>query len=71
MNAKRLIAVHDAIMPEGTVISPAVLEISDGIVRSVAPLLEEQAMTIWLGGTIEVKCESNGRLKAYQNNKPI
>ena len=57
-------------MPDGECLVMGVVEVVDGTVKNVYPLEDEQAQTVWLGGTIVIRQEGEN-LKAYKSNKPI
>ena len=68
-NVKRF-AAHEIRMPDGECLVMGVVEVVDGTVKTVYPLEDEQAQTVWLGGTIVIRQEGEN-LKAYKSNKPI
>ena len=50
-------------------LSPGVIELLSGKVLRMYPLQEEISQTEWLGGTIEIRTDEQGILRAYQNNQ--
>lgn len=43
--------------------------VANALVESYAPLYEEQANTIWLGGEIVIKKHANGQLQAFHKGE--
>ena len=67
----RAIAAHVVLTPDGQRLEMGVVELDEqGDVKCWYRLEGEQAHTVWLGGTIEIRREGES-LKAYKNNKPI
>lgn len=61
----------NAVSVGGQTMAPAVVEISDGVVKRCYPLSGEQPQTEWAQGTITVKADQGGLLRAYKNGKQI
>lgn len=61
----RKIAAHRLETPTG-VVHLGVVVIRDGIVEDYSPFSGELPFTEWLGGTIVIQPDADGRLRAYQ-----
>ena len=62
----RKIAAHRLETPTG-VIHLGVVVIREGIVEDCFPFSGEMPFTEWLGGTIVVRPDDNGMLRAFQD----
>ena len=71
MKRLRKIACHQIVSEEGPSLRLAVVEIADGVVVQYYPLDGEQAQTEWLAGTIHLKRNAEGQLKAYYDEKEL
>ena len=71
MTPSKRIAVNSVVTPEGTVLSPAVIEFEEGVVAKVYPLERELPFTEWLGGTVTLQEDADGRLTAYKDGEKI
>lgn len=69
------VAVHEVVVHTNdqttTRLTMAVVELEGDTVINYYPLTAEQPMTEWWGGTIEIKHQSGGIMKAYRNGKII
>lgn len=54
---------------DGTIVRNGVVTVANALVESYAPLYEEQANTIWLGGEIVIKKHANGQLQAFHKGE--
>ena len=61
----RKVAAHEVLV-KGRVLHQAIVELIGGRVVDCYPFSEEQPMTEWLGGTIEIRGD-----KAYWNEKRL
>lgn len=61
----------NVVMTAKETFEPGVVEIDDGHVTRAYRLRAEQERTEWLGGTIILKADDNGRQVAYHNGKPL
>ncbi len=59
------------ILPDGSILQQAVVEIQEGRVVNYFEFREELPMTEWLGGEIRVECDEEGILRALWNGKVI
>ena len=59
------------ILPDGSILQQAVLEIQEGRVVNYFEFREELPMTEWLGGEIRVERDEDGILRALWNGKYI
>ncbi len=67
----RRCGAHEVKLPDGTVLSQAVVEVWDGRVVNYYEFREELPMTEWLGGLIEVKRDEEGTLCAFWNHQKL
>lgn len=65
----RRIGANDVITPDGEILSPAVVEIDNGMVQQWYRLDMEMPFTEWIGGTIELQDDNNGNIMAIKNNR--
>ncbi|MDD6393042.1 MAG: hypothetical protein PUG21_01970 [Prevotella sp.] len=65
----RRIGANDVITPDGEILSPAVVEIDNGMVQQWYRLDMEMPFTEWIGGTIELQADNNGNIMAIKNNR--
>ena len=65
----RRIGANDVITPDGEILSPAVVEIDNGMVQQWYRLDMEMPFTEWIGGTIELHADNNGNIMAIKNNR--
>lgn len=70
MKRVRRVAAHTIVTDHETV-DMGVVEIEDGVVVGYAHLTGEQPQTEWIGGTITLKPDADGRLRAYHNGKNL
>lgn len=59
------------ILPDGSILQQAVVEIQEGRVVNYFEFREELPMTEWLGGEIWVERDEEGILRALWNGKVI
>lgn len=67
----RRCGVHQVILPDGSILQQAVVEILEGRVVNYFEFREELPMTEWLGGEIRVERDEEGILRALWNGKVI
>ena len=65
----RRIGANDVITPDGEILSPAVVEIDNGMVQQWYRLDMEMPFTEWIVGTIELQADNNGNIMAIKNNR--
>lgn len=67
----RRCGAHQVILPDGSILQQAVVEILEGRVVNYFEFREELPMTEWLGGEIRVERDKEGILRALWNGKVI
>ena len=67
----RRCGAHQVILPDGSILQQAVVEIQEGRVVNSFEFREELPMTEWLGGEIRVERDEEGILRALWNGKVI
>lgn len=67
----RRCGAHQVILPDGSILQQAVVEIQKGRVVNYFEFREELPMTEWLGGEIRVERDEEGILRALWNGKVI
>ena len=67
----RRCGAHQVILPDGSILQQAVVEIQEGRVVNCFEFREELPMTDWLGGEIRVERDEEGILRALWNGKVI
>ena len=67
----RRCGAHQVILPDGSILQQAVVEIQEGRVVNYFEFREELPMTEWLGGEIQVERDEEGILRAMWNGKVI
>lgn len=67
----RRCGAHQVILPDGSILQQAVVEILEGRVVNCFEFREELPMTEWLGGEIRVERDEEGILRALWNGKVI
>lgn len=67
----RRCGAHQVILPDGSILQQAVVEIQEGRVVNYFEFCEELPMTEWLGGEILVERDEEGILRALWNGKVI
>lgn len=67
----RRCGAHQVILPDGSILQQAVVEIQEGRVENYFEFREELPMTEWLGGEIRVERDEEGILRALWNGKVI
>ena len=71
MAEMRRCGAHQVILPDGSILQQAVVEILEGRVVNYFEFREELPMTEWLGGEIRVERDEEGILRALWNGKYI
>ena len=71
MAEMRRCGAHQVILPDGSILQQAVVEIQEGRVVNYFEFREELPMTEWLGGEIRVERDEEGILRALWNGKKI
>ena len=71
MKDLRRCGAHQVILPDGSILQQAVVEIQEGRVVNYFEFREELPMTEWLGGEIRVERDEEGILRALWNGKRI
>lgn len=71
MAETRRCGAHQVILPDGSILQQAVVEILEGRVVNYFEFREELPMTEWLGGEIRVERDEEGILRALWNGKVI
>lgn len=67
----RRCGAHQVILPDGSILQQAVVEILEGRVVNYFEFRKELPMTEWLGGEIRVERDEEGILRALWNGKVI
>ena len=67
----RRCGAHQVILPDGSILQQAVVEILEGRGVNYFEFREELPMTEWLGGEIRVERDEEGILRALWNGKVI
>lgn len=67
----RRCGAHQVILPDGSILQQAVVEIQEGRVVNYFEFREELPMAEWLGGEIRVERDEEGILRALWNGKVI
>lgn len=67
----RRCGAHQVILPDGSILQQAVVEIQEGRVVNYFEFREELPTTEWLGGEIRVERDEEGILRALWNGKVI
>lgn len=67
----RRCGAHQVILPDGSILQQAVVEIQEGRVVNYFEFREELPMTEWLGGEIRVERDEEDILRALWNGKVI
>ena len=71
MAEMRRCGAHQVILPDGSILQQAVVEIQEGRVVNYFEFREELPMTEWLGGEIRVERDEEGILRALWTGKVI
>ena len=71
MAEMRRCGAHQVILPDGSILQQAVVEIQEGRVVNYFEFREELPKTEWLGGEIRVERDEEGILRALWNGKNI
>lgn len=67
----RRCGAHQVILPDGSILQQAVVEIQEGRVVNYFEFREELPMTEWLGGEIRVELDEEGIRRALWKGKRI
>lgn len=67
----RRCGAHEVVLADGQVLRQAVVEVAEGRVVNYYEFRDELPMTEWLGGTIEVKRDAEGMLRAFHQGTII
>lgn len=65
----RRCGAHEVLLPDGSLLQQAVVEIEEGRVVNYYEFRDELPMTEWLGGKILVERDEEGILRAHWNNQ--
>ena len=68
---ERRCGAHEVVLPDGNRLQQAVVELMDGRVVNYFEFRDELPMTEWLGGTIEVRRDEEGVLRAFHHGLKI
>lgn len=71
MEEQRRCGAHTVVLPDGTILQQAVVEIAEDRVGNYYEFREELPMTEWLGGEIRVERDEEGILCALWNGKRL
>ena len=71
MAEMRRCGAHQVILPDGSILQQAVVEIQEGRVVNYFEFREELPMTEWLGGEIRVELDEEGIRRALWKGKRI
>lgn len=67
MAGNRRLAANRVVLPDGEELATAIVEISDADVVSVFRLEKEIPSTEWIGGCIELRRGTDGRIHAFKD----
>ena len=65
----RRIASNEVLTPQGQCLSQQVIELTDGVVTNLYPLVQELSNTEWMQGQIVLKSCPNNIVRAYYKGK--
>lgn len=71
MRDVRRVAAHEVDLCNERILNNAVVELSDGVVKECYTFSGELPFTEWLGGTIEIRRNSEGEPEAYWNGRRL
>ena len=71
MKRGRKVAVHEVILPDGNKLNMGVVTIVGGCVTDYKTFKGELPMTEWLGGTIDLRMDADGKIKAFKDGAPL
>ncbi len=71
MTRLRKIACHQIVFEDFATQKMSVVELEDGVVVRHYPLVGEQPQTEWMTGTIYLRCDNLGLLRAFYENKEL
>lgn len=71
MEENRRCGAHEVVLPDGTVLTQAVVELQGGRVVNYYEFRSELPMTEWLGGEIRVGRDEEGILRASWQGKRL
>lgn len=69
MSEFRRCGAHEVLLPDGSQLQQAVVEIEEARVVNYYEFRDELPMTEWLGGEIHVVRDEEGILRAHWNNQ--
>jgi len=67
----RRIASNEVLTPQGQCLSQQVMELTDGVVTNLYPLVQELSNTEWMQGQIVLKSCPNNIVHAYYKGKKL
>ena len=67
----RRIASNEVMTPDGQCLIQQVVELADGVVSRIYPLVMEQANTEWLKGRLVLRVDNENHVRAYYKDKPL
>jgi len=71
MSDLRRCGAHVVVLPDGSELTQAVVEIEEGRVVNYYEFRNELPMTEWLGGEIRVQRDEEGILRAFKDKKKL
>jgi len=71
MSDLRRCGAHVVVLPDGSELTQAVVEIEEGRVVNYYEFRDELPMTEWLGGEIRVQRDEEGILRAFKDKKKL
>ena len=71
MSDLRRCGAHVVVLPDGSELTQAVVEIQEGRVVNYYEFRDELPMTEWLGGEIRVQRDEEGILRAFKDKKKL
>lgn len=71
MSDLRRCGAHVVVLPDGSELTQAVVEIEEGWVVNYYEFRDELPMTEWLGGEIRVQRDEEGILRAFKDKKKL
>ena len=71
MEELRRCGAHTVVLPDGTILQQAVVEIAEGRVVNYYEFREELPMTEWLGGEIRIVMDDEGIRRAYWHDRML
>ena len=71
MNGMRRCGAHEVVLPDGSRLQQAVVEIMDERIVNYYEFRDELPMTEWLGGEILIQLDEEGIRRAYWQGKQL